>query len=222
MANRVTKVIEVGVDGQPTEKFVPELGKGKIIETGGYVSSIKLPIDSEHDFFIAGEYDHIAELEDGTFAVIDDKTSGVFQPEKLTPEKQVRTYQRQLNAYSYCLENPAPQKLLDFYWNCDDALVPNQPHRSAPHINRVPQEASKAVTVSRLAINSYMVEGGDWSEPPGLTLKTHRVYAEVEKDYDSLLEYCQELADLTKMDSPPASDEKCTFCKDFDKNVKFR
>ena len=31
-------------------------------------------------------------------------------------------------------------------------------------------------------------------------------------------EYCQELADLTKMDSPPASHKKCTFCKDFDKN----
>jgi len=26
------------------------------------------------------------------------------------------------------------------------------------------------------------------------------------------------LADLTKMDSPPASHKKCTFCKDFDKN----
>jgi hypothetical protein len=37
-----------------------------------------------------------------------------------------------------------------------------------------------------------------------------------------VLEYCQELADLTKMNSPPASHEKCTFCKDFDKNVKFR
>ena len=33
-----------------------------------------------------------------------------------------------------------------------------------------------------------------------------------------VLEYCQELADLTKMNSPPASHEKCTFCKDFDKN----
>ena len=33
-----------------------------------------------------------------------------------------------------------------------------------------------------------------------------------------ILEYCQELADLTKMDSPPASHKKCTFCKDFDKN----
>ena len=37
-----------------------------------------------------------------------------------------------------------------------------------------------------------------------------------------VLKYCQELADLTKMDSPPASHEKCTLCKDFDKNVKFR
>ena len=44
----------------------------------------------------------------------------------------------------------------------------------------------------------------------------------LDEDYDGLLEYCQELADLTKMDSPPESHEKCTFCKDFDKNVKFR
>lgn len=222
LASRVTKVLEVDIHDQLTEKFIPELGKGKVTKTSGIVSSIKLPIDSDHDFFIAGEYDHLAELEDGTVAVIDDKTSSVWSPEKLTPEKQIRTYQRQLNAYAYCLENPSPQKLLDFNWDCDVEQRPNQRHLSAPHINRVPKESSEPVVVSRMGINSYCVNNSIWGDGGALKLQMHRVYAEVEKDYDGLLERCDELADLTRMDSPPEQDKHCDFCKDFDRNLPYR
>lgn len=67
-----------------------------------------------------------------------------------------------------------------------------------------------------------MVEKGEWGEAGKLTLKTHHVFAEIEKDYEDLLGRCQELADLTKSDSPPASASDCDFCKDFDKNVNYR
>ena len=67
-----------------------------------------------------------------------------------------------------------------------------------------------------------MVEKGEWGEAGKLTLKTHRVFAEIEKDYEDLLGRCQELADLTKLDSPPASASDCDFCKDFAKNVNYR
>jgi hypothetical protein len=53
-------------------------------------------------------------------------------------------------------------------------------------------------------------------------LKAINEFLTPEQQPCGVLEYCQELADLTKMNSPPASHEKCTFCKDFDKNVKFR
>ena len=73
LVNRVTKVLEDGIDGQPTEKFLPEPDKGKVTKTGGYVSSIKFPIDTKHDFFIAREYDDLAELEKRTVAEIYDE-----------------------------------------------------------------------------------------------------------------------------------------------------
>ena len=39
LASRVTKVLEVDIHDQLTEKFIPELGKGKVTETSGIVSS---------------------------------------------------------------------------------------------------------------------------------------------------------------------------------------
>jgi hypothetical protein len=218
MSTRITKILEDGLDQQPTERFIPEIQKGKIIKTGGFVGSGKLPLNAEGDFFLGGEYDHLAKFDDGTYGVIDDKTSAVWTPEALSAEKMTTSYSRQLNAYSYCLEKPADQKWLDRYWHCEMEELGNTLSKRA----KVPHDAAEPVTVSRIVINSYMVEKGVWGEAGELTLKTHRVFAEVEKDYDDLLVRCQELADLTKLDSPPAGARDCTFCKDFDKNVNYR
>ena len=70
MYGTLSRHIENKLQGQATEKYLPELGKGKVVETGGGVCSGKLPLDSKADFYIAGNFDHLAELSDGTYAVI--------------------------------------------------------------------------------------------------------------------------------------------------------
>ena len=101
----LSRHIENSIQGQKTEEFLPELGEGLVIETGGGVCSGRLPIDSPADFYIAGSFDHLAKLKDGTYAVVDDKTSSA-KPENLLAEKQSATYASQVNPYAYALEKP--------------------------------------------------------------------------------------------------------------------
>ena len=62
MYGTLSRHIENKLQGQATEKYLPELGKGKVVETGGGVCSGKLPLDSKADFYIAGNFDHLAEF----------------------------------------------------------------------------------------------------------------------------------------------------------------
>ena len=130
----------------------------------------------------------------------------------------IASYSWELNAYGYCLEIPADQKLLNHYWSCDFSVLGNTKSKRA----KVPQDEAKPVEISSLSINSYMVKEGVWKDGGDLTLTTHRVFTEVEKDYDSLLERCQELADIVELDSPPPSSSDCDFCNDYAYNEERR
>ncbi len=70
-----------------------------------YVQSnpIRLP-SHEVTCFIRGRFDIVIEFEDKTYGVIDFKTG---KPN----EKSLNLYKRQLHAYAYALENPAPGAL---------------------------------------------------------------------------------------------------------------
>ncbi len=65
--------------------------------------TIKLP-NHESTCYINGRFDVVVSFDDGTYGVIDYKTS---KPS----EDSARMYSRQLHAYAYALEHPAPGKL---------------------------------------------------------------------------------------------------------------
>ena len=215
MNSRLSGLIEKGLNNKRTEDCVPELPPGEIL-TKGVVGTGKLPLKGDADFYIAGEYDHIARLDDGTYAVIDDKTSSVWSAEKLPPEGPASIYSRQVNAYAYALENPATQDWLDEIHHEDNRGKDRQPNRGGnnSHFNRIPVTTSEKITVSRMGLNSFWFPQADLTESGNFNFPTTRVWSEVEKDYDDLLERCQEIAYYTLSELEPECHKKCSFCND--------
>ena len=91
--------------GRSTAEFTPELPPGVVKYGGLSVESeaLQLPGHSA-SCMLAGKFDSVLEFEDGSYAVVDFKTTSP-RPE------HVAFYSRQLHAYTYALENPAPGKL---------------------------------------------------------------------------------------------------------------
>jgi hypothetical protein len=87
--------------GRRTEEFCPQLPPGIVTYGEQKVQSIPIKFDDlESTCFIAGRFDVVAELDDGSFAVMDFKTAN-------PSEDKVEMYSRQLHAYAFALENPA-------------------------------------------------------------------------------------------------------------------
>ena len=205
MYGTLSRHIENSIQGQKTEEFLPELGEGLVIETGGGVCSGRLPIDSPADFYIAGSFDHLAKLKDGTYAVVDDKTSSA-KPENLLAEKQSTTYASQVNAYAYALEKPGTQRWID------------KVYESKNHVNSrrmVPKIAREKICVSRLGLNNFAVDSLAHTGNGAFNFSTSRVWAEIGKDYISLLALCQKIADIVLNPTQPDHSVNCNFCADF-------
>lgn len=207
----LSRHIENSIQGQKTEQFLPELGEGLVIETGGGVCSGKLPIDSPADFYIAGSFDHLAKLKDGTYAVIDDKTSST-NPDNLLSEKQSETYASQVNAYSYALEKPAKEDWI------------NELFKGGNHVNSlrmVPKAIREEIIVSRLGLNNFAISNVEVTKGEVFKFSTKRIWAEVRKNYKALLDLAQQIAEITVEDVPPPSSDDCSFCKDFKVHKEF-
>jgi hypothetical protein len=87
--------------GQRTEDFCPDLPPGVVTHGEKWVRSGPIEIaGTPSGCYIAGRFDIVAELDDGSFAVMDFKTGSPGQ------EKSAM-YARQLQAYALALENPA-------------------------------------------------------------------------------------------------------------------
>lgn len=89
---------------QSTKKMAAELPEGKAIMSGRWVTSepISLP-EFSNTCSIRGIFDTLVQFEDGSYGVIDFKTTKVN-------EAHIAFYSRQLQAYAYALEHPAPGK----------------------------------------------------------------------------------------------------------------
>lgn len=88
-----------------THQISPDLPPGVIFETGKRVESesIRSP-DHDVECFIKGIFDTVLKFEDGTYAVVDFKTTPAS-------EEHIPFYARQLQAYAYALEHAAPSHL---------------------------------------------------------------------------------------------------------------
>jgi hypothetical protein len=90
---------------ESTKKMNPSLPEGKAILSGRWVTSLPFSgTDYANSCYITGLFDTLVKFDDDTYGIVDFKTT--------TPaDHHAVFYGRQLHAYAYALENPAPGKL---------------------------------------------------------------------------------------------------------------
>ena len=87
-----------------TEEIVASMPPGLVAFGEEWVESTPIAVPGrESTCFIRGKFDTVLQFDDGTYGVIDFKTT------RSSP-KHLAKYSRQLHAYAWALENPAPDK----------------------------------------------------------------------------------------------------------------
>ena len=91
--------------GRSTKKISADLPDGRSIMSGRWVTSAPFGQESHtNTCYIQGIFDTLVQFDDGTFGIVDFKTT---KPN----DSHIPFYSRQLQAYAFALENPAPGKL---------------------------------------------------------------------------------------------------------------
>ena len=103
--SRIAGLLKDHYDGKPTSELHGDLPSGVVSLGEKYVRSevIQLP-NHEATCYINGRFDIVLSFDDGSYGVIDFKTSN-------PNSESSNMYSRQLHAYAYALEHPAPGKL---------------------------------------------------------------------------------------------------------------
>jgi hypothetical protein len=103
--SKIAGLLKDHYDGKHTSELHGDLPPGIITHGEKWVRSepIKLP-NHESTCYINGRFDIVASFDDGSYGVIDFKTSNPSTDSS-------RMYSRQLHAYAYALDHPAPGKL---------------------------------------------------------------------------------------------------------------
>jgi len=103
--SRIANLLKDYYDGKRTSELHNLLPPGIISHGEQYVKST--PIHSanrQNSCYINGRFDIVVSFDDGTYGVIDFKTGS-------PKEESTSLYSRQLHAYAYALEHPAPGAL---------------------------------------------------------------------------------------------------------------
>jgi hypothetical protein len=91
--------------GKPAREISPELPPGIVQYREKLVRSASISIPGvQSQCYINGRFDAVIAFDDGTYGIVDYKTSEARQEHAVF-------YSRQLSAYAYALENPAPNAL---------------------------------------------------------------------------------------------------------------
>jgi hypothetical protein len=91
--------------GRSTSEISPTLPPGVVKIREGYVKSAPIAIPgAASQCYINGRFDALLEFEDGSYGIVDYKTSEA-------KAEHAAFYSRQLSAYAYALEHPAPKAL---------------------------------------------------------------------------------------------------------------
>jgi hypothetical protein len=102
---KIDKLMKDFYEGKSTQALDPSLPPGNVLFGEKWVQSAPITLPGHTDsVFIRGKFDTVVEFDDGSFGVIDFKTS-------IPSEHHIPFYGRQLHAYAHCLEQPAPGKL---------------------------------------------------------------------------------------------------------------
>jgi len=103
--SRIDRMMKTYFQDKPSHELAPELPQGMVKMGDRWVKSqpILLPGHSPY-FYLTGKFDCLVEFNEGSYGVVDFKTSEA-------KEEHVQFYSRQLHAYAYALENAEPGSL---------------------------------------------------------------------------------------------------------------
>jgi len=103
--SRIDSLMKKLFAGQPTSALSPDLPPGRVTLQGKWVNSAPIAFPGiEASCYIKGAFDSVLAFDDGSYAVVDFKTT--------SPNRQhIGFYGRQLSAYAYALEHPAENGL---------------------------------------------------------------------------------------------------------------
>jgi hypothetical protein len=91
--------------GRSTNEISPSLPTGIVKMREGYVRSAPILVPgATSQCYINGRFDALLEFADGSYGIVDYKTSEA-------KDEHAAFYSRQLSAYAYALEHPAPKAL---------------------------------------------------------------------------------------------------------------
>ena len=102
--NRIDLLMKRLFEGSDTAELYPGLPAGHVLFGERRVESQPLPLAGTIPAFLSGKFDSVVAFDDGSYGVVDFKTSA-------PNPKQIPFYSRQLHAYAYALEHAAPGKL---------------------------------------------------------------------------------------------------------------
>jgi len=103
--SKIAGLLKNHYNGKPTSELHIDLPPGVVSHGEEWVRSQTIEVPGhESTCYINGRFDIVVSFDDGTYGIIDFKTS---KPSK----ESAWMYSRQLHAYAYALEHPAPGKL---------------------------------------------------------------------------------------------------------------
>lgn len=103
--NKIDSIMKRYFAGKPTSEIAPELPAGTVAFGEKQVESAPIhSMGSKSTCFIRGRFDCVVRFDDGSYGVIDFKTTSATS-------RHLSVYKWQLHSYAYALENPAPAKL---------------------------------------------------------------------------------------------------------------
>ena len=103
--SKIASLLKNHYDGKHTSELHVDIPPGTVSLGEKYVKSDVIQLPNHKDTcFISGRFDIVISFDDGTYGVIDFKTGNPGR-------ESANLYSRQLHAYAYALEHPAPGKL---------------------------------------------------------------------------------------------------------------
>jgi hypothetical protein len=103
--NKIDSLMKNYCGDMRTEAIVGDMPPGRMINISRTVKSLPvIPAGCRDSCYISGKFDHLMQLDDGTYGVIDLKTSS-------QKAENLEKYSRQLHAYAYALENPLAEAI---------------------------------------------------------------------------------------------------------------
>jgi hypothetical protein len=103
--SRIDSLMKQLFKDKPTSLISPDLPPGRVTMQGKWINSTVIGFDGiDATCYLKGAFDSVLAFDDGTYAVIDFKTSS-------PSPAHVGFYGRQLSAYAYALEHPSEKGL---------------------------------------------------------------------------------------------------------------